>query len=208
MVNGKPNELSPQIRISVMAATVHHCSTTRVLKTFRGGIKPFWATFLPPIMCLPYKSNVIRYFRIVVTNSKSSLDAASYVRKLLSRGRFTFTLKQAMDAIKVSKVATRAALRRLKEKIFLATPARGFYVIVPPEYETLGCLPADQWISELMAFYGESYYVGLLSAAELHGAAHHKPQEFQVMVLRNRRMITCGRVTIRFIAVYLINHQK
>lgn len=127
------------------------------------------------------------------------------MRELLSRGRFTFTLPDAINALKVSNVAARAALRRLEEKGFLANPARGFYVIVPPEYGTLGCLPADQFISDLMKFFGEPYYVGLLSAAEIHGAAHQKPQEFQVIVRRNRKMITCGRITIRFIARKIIN---
>ncbi len=31
---------------------------------------------------------------------------------------------------------------------------------------------------------GESYYVGLLSAAEYNGAVHHRPQVFQVMVAK------------------------
>jgi hypothetical protein len=42
--------------------------------------------------------------------------------------------------------------------------------------------------------------VALLSAAELHGSAHHRPQAFQVIVKRNRRAITCGEVRVQFIA--------
>lgn len=123
----------------------------------------------------------------------------------MSRGRYTFTLEEAVRALKVSNIAARAALRRLKDKKLIATPARGFYVIVTPEYERLGCLPADQFISELMKYFGAPYYVGILSAAELHGAAHQKPQEFQVITSRNRKLITCGRVTVRFIARKLID---
>ena len=33
------------------------------------------------------------------------------------------------------------------------------------------------------------YYSGLLSAAEYHGAAHQRPQAFQVFLAKNRRPI-------------------
>jgi hypothetical protein len=82
----------------------------------------------------------------------------------------------------------------------IADPYRGFHVIVPPEYRRLGCLPADQFVPQLMQHLGEPYYVALLSAAELHGAAHQRPQAFQVMVETNRRAIECGEVRVQFIA--------
>ncbi|MDT8422263.1 MAG: type IV toxin-antitoxin system AbiEi family antitoxin [Desulfuromonadales bacterium] len=78
-------------------------------------------------------------------------------------------------------------------------PLRGFYVIVPPEYRSLGCLPAEQLIPDLMSCLGEQYYAGLLSAAEYHGAAHHRPQIFQVVVTKPRRSILCGKVKIDFV---------
>ena len=40
----------------------------------------------------------------------------------------------------------------------------------------------------------------LLSAAELHGAAHQRPQLFQVMVKANRRPVECGKVGVQFVA--------
>lgn len=96
--------------------------------------------------------------------------------------------------------AVRAALRRLKAKGDIADPHRGFHVIVPPEYRRLGCLPAEQFVPQLMLHLGEPYYMALLSAAELHGAAHHGPQATQVMVQTNRRTITCGSIRIEFVA--------
>ena len=78
-------------------------------------------------------------------------------------------------------------------------PHQGFYVIVPPEYRSLGCRPAEQFIPDLMNYLGEYYYVGLLSAAEYHGAAHHRPQVFQVMVAKPRRTIISGKVQVNFI---------
>jgi hypothetical protein len=49
-------------------------------------------------------------------------------------------------------------------------------VIVPPEYRRIECLAADHFVPQLMEHLGEWYYVALLSAAELHGAAHQRPK--------------------------------
>lgn len=71
---------------------------------------------------------------------------------------------------------------------------------MPPEYRSLACLPADQFIPALMEWLDLPYYAGLLSAAQYYGAAHQRPQEFQVFVEKNRRPITCGKVRVAFIA--------
>ena len=75
---------------------------------------------------------------------------------------------------------------------------RGFHLVLPPEYRSLGCLPPLWFIDDLAGFHGQPYYVALLSAAELHGAAHQRPQTFQVMLPRPQRPITCGGVRIDF----------
>lgn len=92
------------------------------------------------------------------------------------------------------------ALARLIEYGSLASPERGFYVIVPPEYRSLGSLPAEQFVPALMETHGLHYYAGLLSAAQFHGAAHHRPQQFQVFLAKNRRPIVCGKVRVAFVA--------
>jgi predicted transcriptional regulator of viral defense system len=99
----------------------------------------------------------------------------------------------------VSPAAVRVAISRLTRQKLISSPARGFYVIVPPEYREIGSLPADQFIPELMAHLGLPYYVGLLSAAQYHGAAHQRPQQFQVFLSTPRRPIALGRVRIAFI---------
>ncbi len=126
--------------------------------------------------------------------------ARNIIADLAARGRYHFTSSEARSALGLSEVATRQALSRLAAKGEIASPARGFYVIVPPEYRRLGCLPADQFIPALMEHRNTSYYMGLLSAAQYHGAAHHRPQEFQVMVKRNRPAIICGAVRVAFVA--------
>jgi len=127
-------------------------------------------------------------------------QAREYIANLAAEGHHHFTLDEMDNSLGVSHVAAKLALNRLAKHGLVASPARGFYVIVPPEYKRLGCLPAEQFIPALMERLGITYYAGLLSAAQYHGAAHHRPQEFQVLVAKNRRPIHCGAVRVSFIA--------
>lgn len=122
-----------------------------------------------------------------------------YLDDLLAQGVYCFSGLEASLALGSTPIATRAALRRLRHKGEIAMPFRGFYVIVTPEHRKLGCLPANQFIPSLMAHLEQPYYVGLLTAAEYYGAAHHRPQTFQVVVPRTRTGIICGGVRVDFI---------
>jgi predicted transcriptional regulator of viral defense system len=130
---------------------------------------------------------------------RQHLNAREYVAGLAARGRYHFVSADAQSALGVSPAAAKLALNRLNKQKVVASPARGFYVIVPPEYQALRCLPADQFIPDLMKRVDMSYYAGLLSAAQYHGAAHHRPQEFQVCLPAHRRPIQCGAVRVVFI---------
>ncbi len=126
-------------------------------------------------------------------------NARGYIDGLAARGRYHFSPEEAREALGGTRDAVMLALHRLARRGLVAHPAHGFYVIVPPEYRRLGCLPADQFIPALMEKLGLGYYVGLLSAAQYHGAAHHRPQEFQVVTRTRRRGIACGAVRVVFV---------
>jgi predicted transcriptional regulator of viral defense system len=49
-----------------------------------------------------------------------------------------------------------------------------------------------------MKFIRQPYYVGLLSAAAIHGAAHQQPQEFHVVIPEALRNIKVGSLQIKF----------
>ncbi len=126
--------------------------------------------------------------------------ARDYIVGLAAKGLHHFTVGDMSESLGISQSAAKLALLRLAKQGLVASPARGFYVIVPPEYKRLGCLPADQFIPALMERLDLVYYAGLLSAAQYYGAAHHRPQEFQVFVSKNRRPIHCGLVRVTFVA--------
>ncbi|HEX4044345.1 MAG TPA: type IV toxin-antitoxin system AbiEi family antitoxin [Gammaproteobacteria bacterium] len=127
------------------------------------------------------------------------MNISHFLTTTIAKGNCCFAFTQAEKELGASPLALRAALRRLKQKGELAQPVHGFYVIVPPEYRILGCRPAEHFIHQLMQYLHAPYYVGLLSAAQHYGAAHHRPQQYQVVTNHPRRYILCGRIKIVFI---------
>jgi predicted transcriptional regulator of viral defense system len=77
-------------------------------------------------------------------------------------------------------------------------PVRGLWVPVPPEFRLWGGPPGIELIDAMMGHLGVGYYVGWLTAAGLHGAAHQAPQVFQVGVDRQVRDRTVGRTRFVF----------
>lgn len=127
------------------------------------------------------------------------MSILDYIKQQLREGRVSFTLEQAQQALNSSRHATISALSRLRQKGQIISPAKQFYLIISPEYEHLGCLPPEQFIPHLMAYWNSPYYVGLLSAAEFYGAAHQKSQHFQVIAPERHRNLKIGKISIHFI---------
>ena len=132
--------------------------------------------------------------------AETSPSASRLLRDWASRGRYHFSTEEMAAELGVSLTATRSALRRLKEKGVVASPYRGFHVVVPPEHQRVGCLPAEQFVPQLMGRLEVPYYAALLTAARYHGAAHQQPQIFQVVVPKNRPPLDCGLVHVSFVA--------
>lgn len=117
---------------------------------------------------------------------------------LLSYGQPIVTLSEVAELTGLTKAAASVALIRLRESARMFSPHPGLYVAVPPQYRTWGVVPGIDFIDAMMKAMSRRYYVALLSAAELHGAAHQRPQVFQVMVDRPVGNRDLGRVRLRF----------
>jgi predicted transcriptional regulator of viral defense system len=133
-----------------------------------------------------------------VLEQKSLKSVGSFVDDLQASGRYTFTRAEVETKDERSEIGVQAALRRLKKRGRVVSPRRGFYVIVPIEYRSARCPPASWFIDDLMMFLQQQYYVGLLSSAAIHGAAHQQPMTFQVLTDRPTRLIQVARVRIEF----------
>lgn len=127
------------------------------------------------------------------------MKAQEYLDQLASEGRVAFTKEELQEALGLTPNAAACMLRRLKQKQQIASPAKGYYLVLSPEFRSMGCLPPDFFIDDLMKRLGLDYYVALLSAALYHGSAHQQPQVFQVMIAAKHSNIQCGQVTIQFI---------
>ncbi len=118
---------------------------------------------------------------------------------LLSHGSAFVTTADLTRLLDVTsaEVAPIAARWRANRQAFSPTP--GAYVPIPSQYRSWGAVPARDFVDPLMTHLGHPYYVGYLSAAEVHGAAHQRPQVFQIVTsgrLADRRF---GRVSLAFI---------
>ena len=112
----------------------------------------------------------------------------------------TFSIEDVRDAgIYSSDQILQNELYRLCSNKTIANVYQGFYVIFPVHYVLRGSIPATYYIDQLMTYLDKPYYVCMLSAAELLGAAHQRPQQFSVMTtFPKRRIVSTRNVTINW----------
>jgi predicted transcriptional regulator of viral defense system len=124
-----------------------------------------------------------------------------FLRVIRARGRYSFTLEELKKEFDLPYRTIKQSLYRLKVKTRVAQIRQGFYVIVPPEYSAHKILPTTMFIDSMMDYLGKPYYVGLLSAAALHGAAHQQPMtDFIVTQTPAPRSISNKKLKIIFFA--------
>ena len=172
--------------------------------------------FLSNILRKVLKSDTFRkiLLKIMVSNSKNfRLD--DWINHLQSKGRLAFSLDNLRkEANVVSEEAIKLALNRLSGKDKILSIHKGYYLIIPPIYQSKGVLPPIYFIDEMMKNLNRPYYVGLLNAAALHGAGHQQPQTFCVVsnfpVLRPtiRKGIRINYLTIKDIPTRYVEQLK
>lgn len=135
--------------------------------------------------------------QMIMQNSTiESLPA--YVDNLQSHGKHIFFREQALQVLGISQQALTDSVKRLVDKGRILRIRRGFFVIVPLAYRSVGSPPASWFIHDLMEFHQQPYYVGVLSAAAIHGAAHQQPSEFQIITTRPLKTISVAKLRINF----------
>jgi predicted transcriptional regulator of viral defense system len=115
---------------------------------------------------------------------------------LLARGRMFVTTAEVADLVGADPGSVPASLQRSRESGRMVSVTKGAWAAVPPEYRAAGGPPPIQFIDPLMTFLGHKYYVGFLSAARLHGAAHQAPMVLQIATpaLLRSRHVGGGRI--------------
>lgn len=118
---------------------------------------------------------------------------------MLASGKSHFVCDEALVQLELSSKAFTAASNRLKKKNQLASPFRGFYLILRPEDRFAGAPDPICWIDPLMQYLNLDYRITLLTAAALHGSSHQAAMLFQVAVPKQLRNIEIGRHNIQFV---------
>lgn len=143
-------------------------------------------------------------------NSFAQLDAwrrvvrmsslREWMLALPSQGHYTFTTAEArVHHNLISPAGTAAALDRAEADRIIASPVRGFHVVLPLEDRGVGTPSWRLFLDPLMTYLELPYYVGLLTAASIHGASAQAAQAVQVVVSRPRRPIRVGRLAVEFV---------
>jgi predicted transcriptional regulator of viral defense system len=114
-------------------------------------------------------------------DSRSNTHVEDFLQKIRAQGRYTFTWSEVKAAFTISEKALHQSLYRLKAKKVIGQIRKEFYAIIPPEYSRQSMLPVNLFIDDLMRSLNKRYYVGLISAAALYGAAHQQPMEYFVV---------------------------
>ena len=123
---------------------------------------------------------------------------ADAIDSLLAHGQTAMTTDQAADLLEVPSEQVRVRMHRLVRDGRVFSPARSLWVAISPQYRTWRVIPGAQFIDPMMTHLGRDYYVGWLSAAEMYGAAHQRPQVLQVAVDRHVPDRDIERVRLRF----------
>lgn len=111
-----------------------------------------------------------------------NINVSKWIENQQKKGGISFSLNQLEEELPYfSEIAIRSALKRLSKKEKIVSIHKGFYLIIPPQYAHRGVLPPSLYMDSFMKYLGRPYYVGLLGAAALYGAAHQQPQEYFVI---------------------------
>jgi predicted transcriptional regulator of viral defense system len=146
------------------------------------------------------KRSITQLRTIMEIDQKSASNIQEYLFKIRGKGRYTFTLDELRSKFSISENAINQSLFRLKSKGKIAQVRQGFFVVIPPEYASSGILPLYFFIDQMMKWLDKPYYIGLLSAAALHGSSHQQPMEsFIIARPPALRKISTGKIAINFL---------
>lgn len=109
------------------------------------------------------------------------MSVLNWIREREYAGRYTFSFKEVQAEFpSMPRRILQNELNRLVRHKDITAVHKGFYVRIPAHYKRREWIPPDFYIDQLMEYLGKPYYIGLLSAGELHGAAHQRSQRFCV----------------------------
>lgn len=152
---------------------------------------------------------MIPFAKIGALSKNTEYRVEPWIERQLSQGRYGFTIDELRSALpELGENAIKLSLIRQAHKGKILSVRKGYYIIIPPQYSSQGILPPALFIDGLMKALNRPYYVSLLSASALHGAAHQQPQEYFVATVFPvmRPTLKMG-VKINYVSISNIPHE-
>jgi predicted transcriptional regulator of viral defense system len=111
------------------------------------------------------------------------VNVSEYIKQLQSFEEYAFSWSEILMNCNVPEPTLRKELIRLSEKNEIINLRQGFYLIIPPRYQKFGKLPVQLYVEKLFKHLQKTYYIGLYSAAAIHGASHQRIQQDYIMTV-------------------------
>ena len=127
------------------------------------------------------------------------MQLADFMKSKLSVEEYSFSRDEYMTYSGKGTNAVTTDLAYLSEKGEILSLRKGFYLIISPRYSKLGVLPLELYVNKLFEHLDKPYYIGLYSAAQIHGAAHQQVQT-EYIITQGTRMLDIHKknITINF----------
>lgn len=117
---------------------------------------------------------------------------------LQGRGRLVTSLNDLVAMSGLTPLAVRRQLEHLVDRVVRLPSRPSCFLIIPPEHRLRGAPPIANWLGDYYRLRQQPYYVGLLSAAAMHGSAQQAVQITQVITTVPTRALDLGHVHIEF----------
>lgn len=115
------------------------------------------------------------------------MSISEWVEKREMRGFPTFSYQEVCESFPaLSAKVVSNELYRLGKLKRIQSVHKGFYTVVSVQFKDRGIVPPYNYIGQLMDHLRKPYYISLLSAGVLHGAAHQRPQKLSIMTVPPR----------------------
>lgn len=112
------------------------------------------------------------------------MSISEWVEKREMTGFPTFSYKEVCKSFPaLSAKLVSNELYRLGKLKRIQSVHKGFYTVVPIQFKDRGVVPPYNYVDQLMTYLRRPYYISLLSAGVLHGAAHQRPQKLSIMTV-------------------------
>ncbi len=118
--------------------------------------------------------------------------------QLQGRGQLVTSLPELAALSGLTSLAVKRQLEHLGDRVARLPGRPSCFLIVPPEHRARGAPPVAYWLADYCRLRQKPYYVGLLSAAALHGSAQQAVQLTQVLTTTPTRPLNAGSVRIEF----------